>query len=116
VSVQQVVRLTESDYRLLAARFAEHENSNRRMRAALLEAGAAEAVARLQALRTVERSFAIDLGSLCHRFLRCDDAATHPLERMVLTYVACWGHCPDAGAQLLVLVDRVREVRELMDA
>jgi hypothetical protein len=34
-----VVRLSDLDQRLLAARFAEHGNSHRRMRGALLEAG-----------------------------------------------------------------------------
>lgn len=112
--MEQVVRLTELEYRLLAARYAEHDNSNARMRGALLEAGAADAAARLAALRMVERSFAIDLGSLCHRFLRRDEATTHPLERMVLSYVASWTRCPQDGEQLLVRVDRVLQVRELI--
>jgi hypothetical protein len=112
--VQQVVRLTRVDFRLLSARFTEHDNSHVRMRNALLQAGAEDTVARLAALRAVERSFAIDLGSLCHRFLNRDEATTHPLERMVLSYVACWGGCPKEGETLLVLVDRVRQVRALI--
>lgn len=111
----EVVCLGLDDRRLLAARFAEHGNSQRRMRAALLEGGSTEAAERLEALRLVERHFGVDLGSLCHRFARREDAATHPLERGVLDFVACRRLRRDGAEELWVLVDRVRQVRELVE-
>lgn len=110
-----VVCLSAGDCRLLAARFAEHGNSHRRMAGALREAGAVELVERLAALRRMEIHFAVDLGSLCHRFERRDAPAIHPLERAVLDYVASWGRRGDRAEELWVRLDRVRQVRDLID-
>jgi hypothetical protein len=111
----EVLRLDEVDCRLLSARFAQHDNSHRRMAGALREAGALDMLDRLRALRSLERRFAIDLGSLCHRFERRNDAGTHPIERSVLSYVAREQRGPDGRMALLVLVDRVRSVRALIE-
>lgn len=110
-----VVCLSAEDFRLLAVRFAEHGNSHRRMAGALKEAGELEALERFGALRRMEANFEIDLGSLCHRFARRDHPSTHPLERLVLTYVATWKPRPDGAGELWVHLDRVREVRELIE-
>lgn len=110
-----VLCLSASDVRLLAARFAEHENSYRRMRSALEEAGSVDEAERLRALRRLEHRFQVDLASLCHRFLRRDDLATHPLERLVLNWVAEWRSAPEGQDALWVLLDRVRQVRELVE-
>jgi hypothetical protein len=112
----EIVRLTPEDCRLFSARFAEHGNSHRRMAGALGEAGATAALERIRVLRRLEAHFAIDLGSLCHRFERRDDAATHPLERLVLNYVAAWRRVDDGAEELWVRVDRVRALRELIEA
>lgn len=110
-----VVRLSAQDHALLCARFAEHGNSQRRMRDALAEVGAGtEALARLQALREIERALDVDLGAVCWRWEHRTDDTTHPLEQRVMEYIAqprgsgdCW--------QLWVWVDRVRQLRELME-
>lgn len=107
----QVVRLSAEDAQVLAARFAEHGNSHRRMAGAFRDAGAGEAAERLCALRRLECRFQVDLGSLCHRFRRRDQAATHPIERMVLDYVAEDRERPDGGREVWVHIDRVRQVR-----
>ena len=109
--MSEVIVLGPADRGLLAARYAEHGNSHRRMAAALREAGAEEPLERLRALRALECRFAIDLGSLCHRFDRRDQPGTHPLERMVLSYIAQERRAPDGRAELWVLLDRVRDVR-----
>lgn len=111
----EVVCLTAEECRLLSTRFADHENSHRRMAGALEAAGATETLERLRALRRLEAHFSIDLGSLCHRFERRDAASTHPLERMVLSYVATWRQRPEGGEELWVLLDRVRQVRHLVE-
>jgi hypothetical protein len=109
-----IVSLTPTDFRLLTARFMEHDNSHRRMTSALAEAGAHAARERLAALRSMEIRFGIDLGSLCYRFSHRSDPGTHPIEQTVLAYVAQWRCSSDGREELWVLLDRVRQVRELM--
>ena len=109
----EIVRLALSDARLMAARFAEHGNSPRRMRAALEEAGADVAARRVAALRRLERAFNLDLGSLCFRFLRRNEPGTHVIERGVMEYVAELRIGPE-GEELWVRVDHIRSIRDLM--
>lgn len=111
----ELVRLTGQDHALLCARFAEHGNSQRRMREALAEtAAASDTLARLRALREMERLLDVDLGAVCWRWEHRDDPATHPLERQVMAYVAeARGTGP--AWELLVRLDRVRALRELME-
>lgn len=108
-----VVSLSLGDRGLLAARFARHANSHRRMRAALLEAGAKDAVERLDALRALERRFEVDLGSVSWRYERRDEDGTHPLERYIIDYIAELHRTGDDEV-LWVNLDRVREIRDLM--
>ncbi len=110
-----VLRLNPADRRLLAARYAEHGNSHRRMVAALGEAGAEAPLARLRALRMVERRFELDLGSLCWRAGRVDHPDTHPIEKFIVRYVARVRTNENGAEELLVLLDHVRQVRELME-
>ncbi len=109
-----VLCLTVADYKLLRSRFAEHGNSQLRLAAALEEAGAAELLRQSKALRRMEVSFGIDLGSLCHRFEHRHDPSTHPIESMVMNFVAEWRGA-NGRRELWVLLDRVRQVRELME-
>lgn len=109
-----VICLSSADYRLLKTRYAEHGNSQRRLTGALLEAGAVDALERARALRRLEQRFGIDLGMVCHRFEHRNDAATHPIERTVMAYVACWRGSPGGARELWMLPDRIRQVRELM--
>jgi hypothetical protein len=111
----EVVCLSSQDRRLLAARFAEHGNSQRRMKSALVEAGAEAAAARLAALRLLERHYDVDLGEICHRFSRRNLPDTHPIERFVMSYIAEERAHAAGRQELWVLVDRLRQVRELMD-
>jgi hypothetical protein len=149
VSAVEVLRLTSEDFRLLARRFAQYGNSHRRMEAALAAAagatdpqasptgaadaarcggggdaagsseGAPDPLARLRALRLLERRCSIDLGSLCHRFQRREDPALHPLERSILESIACWRPgapgAPGAEDELWVFLDRVQKLRQFID-
>jgi hypothetical protein len=109
-----VVSLSLADRGLLAARFVRHGNSHRRMRRALVEAGAASAVAQLDALRGLERKFEVDLGSVCWRYDRRDDQDTHPIERVVLEYITELRRSGD-GDVLWVVLDRLHAIRDLME-
>jgi hypothetical protein len=109
----QVVRLSESDRALLCTRFARHGNSQLQMMSALDAAGAKECRARLAALRRIEKSFDLDLAEICHRHARRHDSRTHPIERLVLDFIAEERFDAD-DAQLWILPERVRQVRDLM--
>src|SRR5690606_19993834 len=104
---------TPSDRRLLRARYEEHGNSHRRMFDALAEVGADDAGARLLALRSIERRYDLDLAEICVMHARRNDARTHPIERLVLEFIAEEHHGPEE-TQLFVLPDRVKQIRELM--
>ena len=109
-----VVRMSTVDARLLAARYTEHGNSQRRMSVALEEAGASAAAQRLGALRTMEKSFGVDLGQVCALYFRREDPALHPLERSVIEYITAT-HASANGDEILLLLDNLRRVRELME-
>lgn len=106
----QVASITRSDCSLLAARFRQHANSQRRMLAALEEASANDGYTRMVVLRQIEKQFGVDLGMLCHHFERRNDDDTHPLERAVMNYVAHW-----RGDDLWIRLDRIREVRDIVE-
>jgi hypothetical protein len=110
-----IVRLASADRRLLVTRYVDHGNSHRRMRTALEEVAAEQATMRLNALRSIERRFGIDLASFCHRYDKRDDPDTHPIERMIMNYIAepC---VADTGAlELWVLLDRLAQIRDLSE-
>jgi len=110
----EVVCLTAADCALLAARYAEHGNSSRMFRAALEEANAHATVARLQTLRSLERQHDVDLGEICHRYERRNRFDTHPLERLIMNYIAQAKLTAEGAEELWIRLDRVREVRSLM--
>lgn len=110
----EVVRLTPSDSQMLASRYAEHANSHLRLSTALVEAGAAEAAERLYALRQIERQFDVDLGMLCHWYERRQHNDTHPVQRAVIEYLTAQ-HDTQLGHELWIRLDRVRELRELLE-
>lgn len=107
-----VVCLGPVDRRLLCDRVAMYNNSHSEMAGALAERGSVDLLERLRLLRGIERQFMIDLASLCHRFAARESA--HPLERAVLGYVAQQRIDAD-GEQLWVMVDRVRQVRDVVE-
>lgn len=110
-----VVRLSATEHALLCARYGQHANSHRRMRDALGEAGSGSATLdQLRALRAMERALDVDLGAVCWRWHHRDDTATHPLEARVMDYVA-ESRGTGEGWELWVRIDRVRQLRELMD-
>ena len=110
----EVVRLSVADCGLLAARYVEHGNSHRRMSLALQEAGAAPTVERLVNLRKLEHRFDVDLGLLCHWFVRREREDTHPVERTIINYLATARGTTDER-EVWILIDRVRELRAFLD-
>ena len=110
----EVVCLTAADCALLAARYAEHGNSSRMMRRALEEANAPTVIERIQTLRSLEHRHDVDLGEVCHRYERRNRFDTHPIERLIMNYIAQVRLNAQGGEELWIRLDRVREVRSLM--
>ncbi len=108
-----VVALTFTDRRLLAARYEQHGNSHLAMRNALVQDGQAETAVLLDALRAVERTFDLDLGLVCHLFEHRGDPDRHPIEKLVIDFITDV-QSGDADELLWILPDRVRQVRDLM--
>jgi hypothetical protein len=90
----------------------EHGNSHRRMTQALREAGAPATADRLLGLRKLEHRFDIDLGLLCHWYVRRDAHDTHPVERTIILYLT---RAPAQKAEIWIMLDRVRELRAFLD-
>lgn len=114
-----VIALTFADRRLLATRFSEHGNSHRIMRESLLQKGAEDLALRLEALRSVERAFDLDLGLVCHLYEHRTDEGRHPIEKLVVEFItdvhaSIAKGATDGDEMLWVLPDRVRQVRDLM--
>jgi hypothetical protein len=98
----------------MATRYVEHGNSHRRMSQALRAAGAQTSVDRLLGLRKLEHRFDVDLGLLCHWFVRRDAADTHPVERTIITYLTC-AQGPPQQSEVWILLDRVRALRAFLE-
>lgn len=113
--MQELICLSREDCSLLAARYGEHANSQRRFLQALEEAAADDAFARMCTLRQMEKHFAVDLGMLCYHFAHRNDANTHPIQRAVMNYVAEWSIGRNSVEELHVRIDRVREVRDIVE-
>jgi hypothetical protein len=107
-----VVCLSSFDRGLLRARWKEHDNSHLRMLDSLEQMNAFDAIARLKALRSIEKHFNIDLAEICHRHAARADA--HPIEKIVLDFITEERAAGDE-LQLWIMPDRVKQVRELMD-
>jgi len=82
----------------------------------LEEAVGDEAKLRLcRAIRRLEREFAINLGTVCYKFLEKETRPTPRVQQQVMDYVACWRLLDDGSRDLVVSVDRVREVDRLAE-
>ena len=109
----EVVALTLTDRRLLAARYTEHANSHTAMRTALVGGAHGETVRLLDALREVERAFDLDLGLVAYLYQHRGEPDRHPIEKVVIDFIT--DVQPGDGDEVLwVLPDRVRQVRDLM--
>ena len=85
------------------------------MSSALKEAAATDALARLFVLRQMEKAVGVDLGMLAYHFEHRDDATTHPFERAVMNYVAHWRLNAAGAEDLWVVLDRVRQMRAVVE-
>jgi hypothetical protein len=111
----QLIGLTPEQVELAAFRFAAHENSATRIARHYRERDDRAKLELCRALRRVERRFAINLGTLCFKFLEKEHQPTPEVQRKVMDYVAYWNEDGDGVRRLVVSVDRVREIDRLAE-
>lgn len=111
----QLIGLTPEQVELAAYRFAAHDNSATRIARHYRERDERDKLELCRALRRVERRFAINLGTLCFKFLEKELKPTPVVQQKVMDYVAYWNENSEGSRQLVVSVDRVREIDRLAE-
>lgn len=111
----QLIGLTPEQVELAAYRFAAHENSATRIARHYRDRKDLGKLELCRALRRVERRFAINLGTLCFKFLETEHQPTPEVQRRVMDYVAYWSGDEGGVRHLVVSVDRVREIDRLAE-
>lgn len=111
----QLIGLTPEQVELAAYRFAAHDNSATRIAKHYRERDDRGKLELCRALRRVERRFAINLGTLCFKFLEKEHQTTHEVQRKVMDYVAYWNEDGEGVRHLVVSVDRVRQIDRLAE-
>lgn len=111
----QLIGLTPEQVELAAYRFAAHDNSATRIARHYRERDDRSKLELCRALRRVERRFAINLGTLCFKFLEKEHQPTPEVQRQVMDYVAYWNESSEGVRHLVVSVDRVREIDRLAE-
>jgi hypothetical protein len=110
-----LIVLTREQVELAANRFEAHGNSALRL-ARHCRLADDEARLRLgRALRRVERRFGINLGTVCFKFLEKELRPTSAFQEWVMDYVAHWREAEDGSRDLVVSVDRAREIDRLAE-
>lgn len=111
----QLIGLTQGQVDIAACRFREHGNSPARIARHYRKAHDNGRLRTCRAIRRVEREFAINLGTVCFKFLEKETRPTPSVQRKVMDYVAAWLDLEGGERQLVISVDRVREVDRLAE-
>lgn len=105
--------LTQQQAEVAAFRYEECDNSPVRAARRYRTIGDTVSLGTCRAIRRMERRFAINLGTVCFKFLENDRASTPPAQRQVMEYVAAWRPLADGDRDLVISVDRVLEIDRL---
>lgn len=106
------ILLTPDQVELAARRFREHDNSPAAIARHYRGRGDESNLRACLALRRVERQYAMNLGTICFKFLEKERTATPRVQQQVMEYVAQWNEL-SGDRTLVVSVDRVREIDRL---
>ena len=112
IALVQWIILTPDQVALAVHRYEEHGNSAPRLSRFLRKSGDGRLLLG-RALRRVERRFEIDLGILCFKFVETETRTTPEVQQRVMDYVAYRRAREDGGHDLVVSVDRAREIDRL---
>lgn len=111
----QLIVLTREQVETAAFRFERHGNSALRVARHFRRIDDERKLGMCRALRRVERQFSINLGTVCFKFLEKETRPTPAVQQQVMDYVACWRDLADGTQDLVVSVDRVREIDRLAE-
>lgn len=111
----KLIGLTSGQVELAAYRFAAHGNSAAKIERHYREREEPDKLRQCRTIRKLERRFAINLGTLCFKFLEKEFQPTPVVQRQVMDYVAHWAEDGEGGRHLVVSIDRVREIDRLAE-
>lgn len=110
-----LIVLTRAQVELAARRFEAHGNSPVRIVRHYRRADDESGVRLCRAIRRLERQFAINLGTVCFKFLEVESRPTPRVQQQVMEYVARWRDVGGGEPDLVVSVDRIREIGRLAE-
>ena len=108
-----LIVLTGEQVELAAYRYEKHGNSAVRVARHFRRIDDEHKVRTCRAIRRLERRFEINLGTVCYKFLETESHPTSTIQVQVMEYLAHWRESDDGGRDLVVSVDRVREIDRL---
>jgi hypothetical protein len=111
----QLIVLTREQVETAAFRFERHGNSALRVARHFRRVEDEQKLRICRGLRRVERQFAINLGTVCFKVLEKETRPTPAVQQQVMDDVACWRVLEDGTQDLVVSVDRVREIDRLAE-
>ena len=111
----QWIVLTPEQAEIAAYRFQEHGNSAVRIARYYRRVDDQPRLRLCRAMRRLERRFAVNLGTICYKFLEKETRPTPAVQQRVMDYVAYWREHEDGARDLVVSIDRVREVDRLAE-
>lgn len=109
----QLIVLTREQAETAAHRFESHGNSALRIARHFRRVDDARKLGMCRALRRIERQFAINLGTVCFKFLEKETQPTSTFQQQVMDYIAYWRGREDGVSDLVVSVDRARMIDRL---
>ena len=108
-----LIVLTREQVELAACRFERHGNSAVRIARHCRRIDDEAKLRTCRAIRRIERRFEINLGTVCYKFLETESRPTSIIQQQVMEYLAHWRALDDGSSDLVVSVDRVREIDRL---
>ena len=108
-----LIVLTRKQAELAAYRYEAHGNSAVGLARHFRRAQDPGGIRLGRAIRRLERRFGVNLGTICFKFLEKETRPTSAFQQQVMDYVAHWLEREDGSRDLVVSVDRAREIDRL---
>ena len=108
-----LIVLSRDQVELAAYRFEAHGNSAVRVARHFRYVAETGKLRTARALRRIERRFKINLGTVCYKIVETETQTTSAFQRRVMEYVAYWRDASEGSPDLVVSVDRIREIDRL---
>lgn len=110
-----LIVLTHEQVKVGAYRFQAHGNSAARIARHFSRTDDQDKLRLCRALRRLEKQFEINLGTVCFKFVEKETRPTPDVQQQVMDYVARWREDASSARDLVINVDRVREIDRLAE-